>query len=93
MHISNIIHSNCKCRFSNLKLILNNNSIDYIFTDPPFGGNIMYSELNFIWESWLKVITNNKKEAIENNTQNKGFLEYQDLMLQCFIEYYRILKP
>jgi len=71
---------------------IKNNSVDYIFTDPPFGGNIMYSELNYIWESWLKVKTNNKKEAIENNTQNKGFLEYQELMLQCFIEYYRVLK-
>ncbi|MCF6183534.1 MAG: site-specific DNA-methyltransferase, partial [Bacteroidales bacterium] len=30
------------------------NTLDYIFTDPPFGSNIMYSELNFIWESWLK---------------------------------------
>ncbi|GMA49217.1 hypothetical protein GCM10025857_05740 [Alicyclobacillus contaminans] len=26
-------------------------SVDYIFTDPPFGGNLMYSELNFLWES------------------------------------------
>ena len=28
------------------------NSIDYIFTDPPFGDNLNYSELNYIWESW-----------------------------------------
>ncbi len=68
-------------------------TIDYIFTDPPFGANIMYSELNFIWESWLKVKTNNKKEAIENNTQNKGFNEYQQLMFESFKEYYRVLKP
>ncbi len=67
--------------------------VDYIFTDPPFGANLMYSELNFLWESWLKVKTNNKTEAIENKTQNKGFLEYQELMYQSFIEYYRILKP
>jgi hypothetical protein len=40
--------------------------LDYIFTDPPFGGNLMYSELNFLWEAWLKVFTNNKPEAIEN---------------------------
>jgi 16S rRNA G966 N2-methylase RsmD len=33
-------------------------SVDYIFTDPPFGGNLMYSELNFIWESWLRIRTN-----------------------------------
>jgi len=32
--------------------------IDYIFTDPPFGGNLMYSELNYLWECWLKVKTN-----------------------------------
>ncbi|MBK7265051.1 MAG: site-specific DNA-methyltransferase [Ignavibacteriales bacterium] len=69
------------------------NSFDYIFTDPPFGENIMYSELNFIWESWLKVRTNNLKEAIKNQTQNKGIQEYQQLMLECFREYFRILKP
>ena len=68
-------------------------SIDYIFTDPPFGGNLMYSELNFLWEAWLKVFTNNKPEAIENRAQGKGLLEYQGLMTRCFQEYYRVLKP
>lgn len=72
---------------------LSDNSIDYIFTDPPFGANIMYSELNFIQEAWLKVKTNNKEEAIENDTQNKGLLEYQNIMQKCFAEYYRVLKP
>lgn len=73
-------------------ILLNDNSIDYIFTDPPFGSNIMYSELNFIPEAWLKVITNNKKEAIENKTQCKSLLEYQELMTECFKEYNRVLK-
>jgi ribosomal protein S27E len=50
---------------------LKDNSIDFIFTDPPFGANIMYSELNFISESWLKVFTNNSQEAICNKTQHK----------------------
>lgn len=68
-------------------------SIDYIFTDPPFGDNIMYSESNFLWESWLRVFTNNNTEAIINKTQNKGLLEYQNIMIQCFEECYRILKP
>jgi DNA modification methylase len=70
-----------------------NNSIDYIFTDPPFGSNIMYSELNFLWESWLKVKTNNKTEAIENKVQGKTLLDYQELMMRCFQEYNRVLKP
>ncbi|KAA5807902.1 DNA methyltransferase [Thermoanaerobacterium thermosaccharolyticum] len=69
------------------------NSVDYIFTDPPFGGNLMYSELNFLWESWLKVFTNNKTEAIINKMQKKGLHEYQELMEKCFSEMYRILKP
>jgi DNA modification methylase/predicted RNA-binding Zn-ribbon protein involved in translation (DUF1610 family) len=70
-----------------------NLSTDYIFTDPPFGGNLMYSELNFLWEAWLKVFTNNEPEAIMNRVQQKGLLEYQELMTRCFEEYYRVLKP
>lgn len=69
------------------------NSIDYIFTDPPFGGNLNYSELSFMWEAWLKCITNNKTEAIMNPIQRKGLKEYQELMERCFTEYYRVLKP
>ena len=69
------------------------NSIDYIFTDPPFGDNLNYSELNFIWEAWGKVFTNNTSEAIMSKTQRKGVVEYQELMTQCFSENFRILKP
>ncbi len=68
-------------------------SIDYIFVDPPFGDNIMYSESNFLWEAWLKVYTESSDEAIINTTQNKALPEYQQLMEQCFNEFFRILKP
>jgi DNA modification methylase len=71
---------------------VSNNSIDYIFTDPPFGANIMYSELNFVWEAWLKVITNNTDEAIEDKAHGKSFVEYQNLMTNSFKEYFRVLK-
>ncbi len=69
------------------------NSVDYIFTDPPFGQNLMYSELNFIWENWLKVETNNQNEAVISRFQNKKLPEYYDLMKQSFKEYFRVLKP
>ncbi len=46
-------------------------SIDYLFIDPPFGANLNYSELNFLWEAWLNVITNNVPEAIENKAHGK----------------------
>lgn len=68
-------------------------SVDYIFTDPPFGSNLNYSELNFLWEAWHKVITNSIPEAIVNSAQRKGLPEYQSLMERCFAECYRILKP
>lgn len=76
---------------ANLDLIAE--SIDYIFVDPPFGANLNYSELNVLWESWLKVTTNNQPEAIENTVQGKGPNEYRHLMLKCFKEAYRVLKP
>lgn len=69
------------------------NFVDYIFTDPPFGDNLMYSELNFLWESWLRIFTNNTSEAIINRSQLKGLSEYKELMTSCFKEMYRILKP
>jgi len=66
---------------------------DYIFVDPPFGGNLMYSELSFLWEAWLRVFTNNEPEAVVNKVQHKGLLEYQRLMEDGFREFYRLLKP
>lgn len=63
------------------------------FLDPPFGANLNYSELNTIWENWLKITTNNQLEAIENNAQGKGLTEYRLLMTECFKEAYRTLKP
>jgi len=67
--------------------------VDYIFIDPPFGGNLMYSEINFLWEAWLRVLTNNQPEAVVNKVQRKGLPEYQALMEACFREFYRLLKP
>lgn len=72
---------------------IQNSSIDYMFIDPPFGANIMYSELSSIWEGWLKVATNNQTEAIVNEYQHKTLFEYQQLMNRSLREFYRILKP
>ena len=68
-------------------------SIDYIFTDPPFGENIYYSDLNFLVEAWHKVITEHGPEAIMDRVKQKGLNEYQSLMKMCFDEYARVLKP
>jgi hypothetical protein len=78
---------------SSSSFLLPDASVDYIFLDPPFGSNIMYSELNFLWEAWLKVLTDSKPEAIENDTQGKTLDDYRHLMTICLQEAFRILKP
>lgn len=75
------------------RLPIPNDSVDYIFTDPPFGANFAYAELNFLVESWHGVFTDTEPEAIESPHQGKSTLDYQDLMRRCFEEYHRVLKP
>ena len=68
-------------------------SIDYVFTDPPFGGNIPYAELNFINEAWLGRFTDRTDEAIVSSSQHKTLADYQDLLTKAFSETRRLLKP
>lgn len=68
-------------------------SVDYVFTDPPFGENIYYADLNYLVESWHRVLTRTEPEAIVDQAKKKGLLEYQHLMQRCFGEYCRVLKP
>jgi len=72
---------------------LPDSSIDYVFTDPPFGENIYYADLNFLVESWHRVFTDAGPEAIIDRFKHKALPEYQHLMQRCFAEYYRVLKP
>ncbi|KIN92512.1 DNA methyltransferase [Thauera sp. SWB20] len=68
-------------------------SVDYIFTDPPFGENIYYADLNFLVEAWHGVTTDAKPEAIIDRYKKKALPDYQHLMQRCFAEYQRVLKP
>jgi hypothetical protein len=68
-------------------------SIDYIFTDPPFGANIFYADLNYLVESWHKVLTDSRPEAIVDPAKDKGLLDYENLMQRCLKKYYDLLKP
>jgi DNA modification methylase len=75
------------------KLGLADNSVDYVFTDPPFGENIYYSDLNILVESWHGVRTAPALEAIVDRVKEKTLLDYQRMMSECFSNYYRVLKP
>ncbi|HPZ06768.1 MAG TPA: DNA methyltransferase [Candidatus Eremiobacteraeota bacterium] len=86
-------HKSIVISTESLKTMFKESSVDYIFTDPPFGGNKMYSELNYLWEAFLKVKTDNRKEVVLNIKQKKDIFSYQALMEDCFKSYYRLLKP
>lgn len=81
------------CQSSTSLSQIQNDSIDYVFIDPPFGENLMYSELNFFWETCLGIRTNISHEAIINKTQNKKLRDYQLLMTKILDEVCRVLKP
>jgi hypothetical protein len=74
-------------------LNLQDNSVDYIFVDPPFGDNLAYAELNFLLEAFHQVFTKRTSEAIVSRYQNKDIGVYHDLMKTCFTEFHRVLKP
>lgn len=74
------------------------NSVDYVFTDPPFGSNIFYADCNIIWESWLGRITDATHEAVVNKSLGaaaggKTLDDYAGLMAGAMAEIARVLKP
>ena len=75
-----------------LSVDLPDNSVDYVFTDPPFGGNIPYAEINFINEAWLGKLTNTSDEVIMSKHQEKGIESYKSMMTRAFKEMHRILR-
>lgn len=79
-------------RGSCLNTDLPDQSVDYVFTDPPFGGNIPYAEINFINEAWLGDCTNPEEEVTISRVQGKDASDYQVLMTRAFAEVDRVLK-
>lgn len=67
-------------------------SVDYIFTDPPYGGNILYSEVNFLWEAWLGQFTDATAEIVISRSQKKTVGQYRDMLGQALAECFRVLK-
>jgi DNA modification methylase len=69
-------------------------SVDYIFTDPPYAEKVQYGELNFVWESWMGFEANwLGEEIIVNETRNKSEADWAAKMLLAMRQAYRVLKP
>lgn len=65
---------------------------DYVFTDPPYGDGIQYSELSYVWNAWLKERYNIEEEVIINPKQNKYQDEYFNLLEEAIKEIRKSLK-
>ena len=72
-------------------------SVDYIFTDPPYDASIQYGELSYLWNAWLKAdfrYTENivAHEVIRNERQKKPFEVYHSLLNNSFQGFYKTLR-
>ena len=75
---------------------LDDSSVDYVFTDPPFGSNIFYSDMNLFHEAWLGETTDHAREAVVHTTgkrKNGSGERYEELLRSAFSEAFRVLKP
>jgi hypothetical protein len=82
-------------RCSATDLPLPDASVDYILTDPPFGGHIVYSDASLLWEGWLNDFTDRSEEAVvvSSGDQRKSVADYKALLGAAFAEMRRVLKP
>ncbi len=78
---------------SSARMAEGDGSIDFAFTDPPFGDFIPYAEVNQINELWLDRVTDRTGEVIISASQHKDLTTYQQMLTQVFGEVYRVLKP
>ncbi|CCY08306.1 adenine-specific DNA methylase containing a Zn-ribbon-like protein [Coprobacillus sp. CAG:698] len=61
--------------------ILPEKTIDFILTDPPYGGLVQYMDLSTVWLSWLELLDakykpNFEQEIIVNNDKNYESFSY-----------------
>lgn len=74
---------------------LDRNSVDYIYTDPPYGKKIQYLDLSVMWNAWLDLPVTEEdyqQEAIEGGKLEKSQEEYSDLLSESIKEMHRVLK-
>lgn len=79
-------------------LPLEDDSVDYVFTDPPFGSNIFYSDMNLFHEVWLpgQQLTDSGLEAVVDRTDTGAYRSadrYESILTEALRECSRVLKP
>ncbi|WP_066640256.1 DNA methyltransferase [Desulfolucanica intricata] len=74
---------------------IEDNSVDYVFTDPPYGASVPYLEMSSLWAAWLGFTLNYREEIVvsKNETYNKSLDNYKIMLLAAFKEIYNKMKP
>lgn len=70
-------------------------SVDFIYTDPPYSDKISYLDLSTMWNVWLDFPVDKwlkEKECIEKGSLQKTRHDYYDLMKASLQEMFRVLK-
>lgn len=77
---------------------LDDDSVDYVFIDPPHANRILYMEQSLMWNSWLaldnninwskEIIVSEAKDRKDKDTDN-----YNELLDKAFGEIQRVLRP
>jgi DNA modification methylase len=69
-------------------------SVDYIFTDPPYGDAVPYFEQSIIWNTWLKLDPDYDNEIVitDSKERKKGAIEFELEIEEAFSEIRRVLK-
>lgn len=76
---------------------IKDNSVDYVFIDPPHINRILYLEQSFMWNSWLELnnvdLDNEMIISEAKSRKHKNLKNYIELFSKAILEIKRVLKP
>jgi len=77
------------------QLNIKSETVDYVFTDPPYGDAVPYFEQSVIWNSWLKLSPDYKNEIVisDSKERKKNTTSFENEINSAFSEIRRVLKP
>lgn len=77
------------------KLSLESDSVDFVFTDFPYGDTVPYFEQSQLWNSWLQFSVDFENEIVvsDSNQRRKNAVAFKNDIISAISEIKRILKP
>jgi len=79
----------------NLNKYVSKETVDYIYTDPPYGAHISYLDLSTMWHAWLGLEVADgmrSREAIEGGEQKFDEKHYLEVLQKSFDQMFYALK-